>query len=314
MATSNAQDRLRDASQALVGALKDKAVDKAEHGITGLTDRMQDKAGNGGLDLPKPNLSDVGKLLKPGLGKLLPGKGGSNGGSGGSGSKKPTTIIEEIDVGLPVSFVYDQWTTFGAFPSFMKKVENVDAVEDQRLRWKAQIWWSHREWEATILEQLPDERIVWRSEGAKGHVDGAVTFHELTPDLTRVIVVLEYYPQGFFEHTANIWRAQGRRVRVELQQFRRHIMSHAVLDPDQVEGWRGVIEDGEVVEEPEEPEDEYDDGEDDEPDDEDAPEDEYDDEQDDEDEEDDAEDEEDDLEDEDDDLEDEEDDEEEDRA
>lgn len=262
--SSTAQDRLRDASQALLGALKDKAIDKAEHGITGLTDRMQDKAGNGGLDLPglpKPSLPDVGKLLKPDLGKLLPGKGGSNGGSGGSGSKKPTTIIEEIDVGLPVSFVYDQWTTFGAFPSFMKKVENVDAVEDQRLKWKAQIWWSHREWEATILEQLPDERIVWRSEGNKGHVDGAVTFHELTPDLTRVIVVLEYYPQGLFEHTANIWRAQGRRVRVELQQFRRHIMSHAVLEPDTVEGWRGVIEDGEVVEEPEDHEEAEDDGE-----------------------------------------------------
>ena len=61
--------------------------------------------------------------------------------------------------------------------------------------------------------RFPHERIVWRSKGAKGYVDGAVTFHELTPDLTRILVVLEYHPQGFFEKTGNLWRAQGRRAR-----------------------------------------------------------------------------------------------------
>jgi hypothetical protein len=89
--------------------------------------------------------------------------------------------------------------------------------------------------------------IVWTSEGQKGHVDGAVTFHEIGPDLCRVLVVLEYHPQGLFEHTGNIWRAQGRRVRLELKHFRRHVMTQAVLHPGEIEGWRGVIEDGEVV-------------------------------------------------------------------
>ena len=104
---------------------------------------------------------------------------------------------------------------------------------------KAQIFWSHRTWEATILEQVPDERIVWRSKGEKGHVDGAVTFHELGPNLTRILVVLEYYPQGLFEKTGNIWEAQGRRARAELRHFRRHVMTRTILDPDEVEGWRG---------------------------------------------------------------------------
>ena len=74
-----------------------------------------------------------------------------------------------------------------------------------------------------------------------------VTFHELTPNLTKIVVVLEYHPQGLFERTGNLWRAQGRRVRLELKHFQRHVMAHALLSPDDVEGWRGLIEEGEVV-------------------------------------------------------------------
>jgi uncharacterized membrane protein len=270
MVSTASKDRLRDASQGLVGALSARALGGAGRKVSALTDRMQTMASEGGVkSMPKPDLSklvkpglsmmpkpDLSKLVKPGLAKLTGGSESSDedgdGGSSGNGdgsSTKVTTIIEQIDVGVPISLAYNQWTEFGSFPSFMKKVENVDAVEDQRLKWKAQILWSHREWESTILEQKPEERIVWKSEGSKGYVDGAVTFHELTPGLTRIIVVLEYHPQGLFERTGNIWRAQGRRVRAELQHFRRHVMAHAVLDPDRVQGWRGVIEDAEVVSE-----------------------------------------------------------------
>jgi hypothetical protein len=129
----------------------------------------------------------------------------------------------------------------------LKKVENVDSPSDEKLNWKAQIWWSHRTWESNIIRQIPDERIVWRSKGQKGHVDGAVTFHELAPNLTRILLVLEYHPQGLFERTGNIWRAQGRRARLELKHFRRHVMTQVALHPDEIEGWRGVIEDGKVV-------------------------------------------------------------------
>src|SRR4029450_7257715 len=74
------------------------------------------------------------------------------------------------------------------------------------------------------------------------------TFHELTPDLTRMLVNLEYYPQGLFERTGNLWRAQGRRVRLELKVFRRYITSEVLLHQDDVEGWPGEIHDGEVTE------------------------------------------------------------------
>ncbi len=78
---------------------------------------------------------------------------------------------------------------------------------------------------------MPDDRIIWRSKGQKGHVDGAVTFHELAPNLTRILLVLEYHPQGLFERTGNLWRAQGRRARLELKHFRRHMMTQARAAP-----------------------------------------------------------------------------------
>jgi uncharacterized membrane protein len=173
------------------------------------------------------------------------------GGKGGGSKKlKLTNIVESIDVGVPVTLAYNQWTQYNDFPKFTKKVESAEKNrnEEQKVNWKAQVFWSHRTWEATVIEQVPDDRIVWRSKGQKGHVDGAVTFHELAPNLTRVLLVLEYHPQGMFERTGNLWRAQGRRTRLELKHFRRHMMTQGVLHPDDIEGWRGTIHDGEVVE------------------------------------------------------------------
>ncbi|MFC7561669.1 SRPBCC family protein [Actinomadura namibiensis] len=170
----------------------------------------------------------------------------------GGGKAKPTNIVEYVDVGAPRRLVYDQFTRFQEFPSFMKKVQSVDQVADERLHWKAKIFWSARTWESTIVEQVPDRHITWRSKGPKGHVNGTVSFHELTPDLTRVLLNLEYHPKGLFERTGNLWRAQGRRVRLELKHFRRHVMTRSLLKADEIEGWRGEIRDSEVVRAPDE--------------------------------------------------------------
>ncbi|PWR08899.1 cyclase [Micromonospora acroterricola] len=172
--------------------------------------------------------------------------GGKGGGKGGK-KQKVTNIVETIEVGVPVRAAYNQWTQFGDFPSFMKKVEQAENDSDEKMTWKAQVFWSHRTWESTIIRQVPDRLIHWRSKGEKGSVDGTVSFHEITPDLTRILVVLEYHPQGLFEHTGNLWRAQGRRARLELKHFVRHVMTEVALDPDQVEGWRGEIRDSQVV-------------------------------------------------------------------
>jgi uncharacterized membrane protein len=91
-------------------------------------------------------------------------------GRGGGGKKglKFTNIVEQTDVGVPIRLAYDQWTQFKDFPSFMKKVESAEQEADEKINWKAQIWWSHRNWESTIVEQVPDDHIVWRSKGPKG--------------------------------------------------------------------------------------------------------------------------------------------------
>jgi hypothetical protein len=129
----------------------------------------------------------------------------------------------------------------------MKKVESVDQTSDEKVTWKAQVFWSHRTWETTIVEQIPDSHILWTSSGGKGHASGIVTFSELAPNLTRIILIMEYYPQGFFEKTGNIWRAVGRRARLEFKHFCRHVMMDSLVNRDEIVGWRGEIRDSEVV-------------------------------------------------------------------
>jgi uncharacterized membrane protein len=298
---------LSEEFQHLMSALAGKVLSGATDKVGGLTDKLSGvgdgasagakaigKAGEKTVEGKSPlmaGLSAAGTGIKEKVSEKL---GGGKGGKGGKKKLKVTNIIEQIDIGAPVDVVYNQWTQFQDFSKFMKKVEDVDQKEEPKLAFKAQVLWSHRTWEATIIDQVPDERIVWRSKGDKGHVDGAVTFHEIGPNLTRVLVVLEYHPQGLFERTGNLWRAQGRRARLELKHFRRHVMTEAMLHPDELEGWRGEIHDSKVTKGPDEAEDEdYDeededyDEEEDEDDETEEADDEYDDEEEDEDEEDD---------------------------
>jgi len=257
--------QLQASLQKLAGTFTDRAVSTVSGRLNGATQRLTDYAQSGGGsgllsavtgvdDLTSPVKAAVKSGLKNAGGKVtdtLKNAAGSMFSGKGKGGKKSkiTNIVEHIDVGAPPDLVYKQWTQFAEFPKYMKKLEQVEQKSDEKLQWKAQVFLSHRTWESTIIEQVPNERIVWRSKGDKGYLDGAVTFHELAPNLTRVAVVLEYHPQGFFEKTGNLWRAQGRRIRLELKNFQRHVMTEAVLHPDEVEGWTGEIRDGEVVEE-----------------------------------------------------------------
>ncbi len=255
---------LSEAVRNLASAVGERGKSLMSQRISDMTDRLtqyasgQDGAARAaiseGLDRLKSGESPASATMHAGVKgakeqamRAVGRRGDDKSGKGKKNDLKVTNILESSAVGVPVSLAYDQWTQFADFPSFMKKVENVEQEEDAKLKWKAQVLWSHRTWESTIIEQVPDERIVWRSEADKGTVDGTVTFHELTPDLTRILLLLQYHPQGFMERTGNIWRAQGRRVRLELKHFVRHVMSETILHPEDVEGWRGEIRDGEVV-------------------------------------------------------------------
>jgi uncharacterized membrane protein len=245
-------NRLSEQLQGLASAVADRGVSVVTDRLDGLTDKMSGSAGKTVKNMAKGD-SAPKAALKAGVetvkDKVSEAVGGDGGGDKGKDKMKFINIVEELDLPVPRAVAYQAWTQFEEFPSFMKKVENVEQQEDQTVEWKAQIFWSHRSWTAEIVDQVPNERIVWRSKGEKGHVDGAVTFHELTPDLTRMLINLEYYPQGFFERTGNLWRAQGRRVRLELKFFRRYLTSEVLLRQDEVEGWPGEIHDGEVTEE-----------------------------------------------------------------
>ena len=252
-------DELKDQTRELMAAMGEHAMVYATEKVGDLTQRLAGFVEHGGLsrsgsdgdgsggDSPMKHLLKAGAAGAKGM--IMDKLGGSGSGSGGGkGSKAKTTIIiEQIEVGVPVRVAYDTWTQFQDFPKFAKKIENVKQESDEKVSWKAGIYFSHRRWESTIEEQIPDERIVWRSEGEKGYVDGTVTFHETAPNLTKILVVLEYHPQGLFERTGNAFRSQRRRARLELQRFDNHIMRHVILDQEDVEGWRGEIRDSEVV-------------------------------------------------------------------
>ncbi|USQ84318.1 SRPBCC family protein [Streptomyces phaeoluteigriseus] len=161
---------------------------------------------------------------------------------GGSGSK-PTVIMEQIDVGVPLRTAYDQWTKYQDFSTFARGVKSATHADDTTSDWQLKVFWSKRSWKAKTTEQVPDDRISWTSEGAKGTTKGVVSFHRIADNLTRVVLVIEYYPKGLFEKTGNIWRAQGRRARLDLKNFARFV----TLKGEAEDGWRGEIRDGEVV-------------------------------------------------------------------
>ncbi|WP_405693594.1 SRPBCC family protein [Streptomyces coelicoflavus] len=224
---------LKDALGGYLSAAGHGLVGRAGERVGSLTDRLTESAGGGDS--------------KNGGGSK--GGGGSGGGGGGSkgsggGSVKATHIMETVDIGVPLRTVYDQWTQLQDFSGFTKGVQSVSPHDEVTSDWTAKIAFSTRSWKATVQEQVPDQRITWTSEGAKGSTNGVVSFHELAPRLTRVVVVVEYYPAGFFEKTGNLWRAQGRRLRLDLKHFARHV---TLADEEEVEGWRGEIRDGEVV-------------------------------------------------------------------
>ncbi|MEU7597240.1 SRPBCC family protein [Streptomyces sp. NPDC039022] len=189
-------------------------------------------------DTLKGAVKDTAKNSVKGAFKKLTG-----GRKGGGGKGKFVTISEDVDVGVPVREAYNQWTQFQEFSTFAKGVQGVESTDDTDSNWRAKIFWSTRSWKAHTTEQLPDERITWTSEGAKGTLKGVVTFHELAANLTRVLLVIEYHPKGLFEKTGNIWRAQGRRARLDLKNFRRFVMMRGEATGE----WRGEIRDGEVV-------------------------------------------------------------------
>ncbi|MGE6735839.1 SRPBCC family protein, partial [Streptomyces sp. NPDC059900] len=260
LAQSEAADRLKSEVQDYLGAQAQRLLTGVGHKLGATTNKLNDIAEGNSPGFAKLAL-DGGRKMAEGKGplrsaveigagrakdsvvgafkNLTGGKGRKKGGAG----KKPTVIMEFIDVGVPLRTAYDQWTQYQDFSTFAKGVKSANRADDTTSDWQAKIFWSNRSWKAHTTEQVADDRVAWTSEGAKGTTKGVVSFHSLAPNLTRVLLVLEYYPKGLFEKTGNIWRAQGRRARLDLKNFSRFI----TIKGEAEDGWRGEIRDGEVV-------------------------------------------------------------------
>ncbi|MFJ9175271.1 SRPBCC family protein [Streptomyces sp. NPDC102360] len=262
LAKSEAADHLKSELQEYLAAQAQRMLMGAGRRLGETTVKLNDIADGNSPGFAKLAL-DGGRKLAEGKGPLrsavelgaghlkdnvvgafkgLAGKGGKGKRKGGAG-KKPTVIMEFVDVGVDLRTAYDQWTQYQDFSTFAKGVKNANRADDVTSDWQLKVFWSNRSWKAHTTDQHPDDRIAWTSEGAKGTTKGVVSFHPLADRLTRVLLLIEYYPKGLFEKTGNIWRAQGRRARLDLKHFARYV----TLRGEQTEGWRGEIEEGEVV-------------------------------------------------------------------
>lgn len=147
------------------------------------------------------------------------------------------TVEKSIEVDVPVTTAYNQWTQFEDFPAFMDGVESVEQLDEGRLHWKAKVGGKQLEWDARITEQIPDERIAWRSVSGATNA-GVVTFHRLDDTRTRVMLQLETEPEGVIEKVGDAIGVTGHRVTKDLERFKEFIESRGA----ETGAWRGRVD------------------------------------------------------------------------
>ena len=188
----------------------------------------------------------AGGVAKAAAGGLLPG--GDSEGEGknampGVGEGRRMPVQQSVDVAVPVETAYNQWTQFEDWPNFMHRVTRVSQEDETTLNFATKIWGKTKEFTANIETQRPDERIKWTVSEGITHT-GVVTFHELSDRLTRIELSVDVEPGSLLEKAARGMRHIKRAMRADLHRFK------AFIEMEELEtgAWRGVIEDGEVVE------------------------------------------------------------------
>jgi uncharacterized membrane protein len=150
------------------------------------------------------------------------------------------TVNESIEIDVPVSTAYNQWTQFEEFPKFMEGVESVRQKDDTHLHWVAEFGGQRNEWDAEITEQEPDRLIAWRALDGK-YNSGKVRFEPLGESRTRVDVELMWEPEGIKEELGSALGADSRRVKGDLERFKELVESRGV----ETGAWRGEVRQGE---------------------------------------------------------------------
>jgi len=146
-------------------------------------------------------------------------------------------IEQSIDVNVPVSTAYNQWTQFEQFPTFMENVEEVRQVDPTHLHWVAEFGGNRHEWDAEITEQTPDQRIAWTNTSGKDNA-GVVTFHHIDDTTTRIMVQMDFVPEGVKEKLGDLLGAPERRVKADLERFKTLIEERGTESG----AWRGEVQ------------------------------------------------------------------------
>jgi hypothetical protein len=152
-------------------------------------------------------------------------------------------IQQSVDIGLPIETVYNQFTQFSEWPNFMHRVKRITQEDDCTVSFAVKIWGKTKEFKAEIDTQRPDEVVKWRVAEGMTHA-GVVTFHELGPRLTRVLLGFDVEPGGMLEKAARGMRFVKRAARADLHRFKAFIE----MQEQESGAWRGTIENGKVVE------------------------------------------------------------------
>ena len=147
------------------------------------------------------------------------------------------TIEQSVEVGVPLSTAYNQWTQFEEFPKFMEGVEEVRQLDDTHLHWVAEFGGRRHEWDAEVTEQKPDERVAWRNTDGKDNA-GVVTFHRIDDETSRVTLQMDVDPEGVVENVGTALGFLDRRVKGDLERFKEFIESRG----SETGAWRGEVE------------------------------------------------------------------------
>lgn len=143
---------------------------------------------------------------------------------------------ESIEVDVPVSTAYNQWTQFEDFPKFMESVREVQQLDDTHLRWRAEIGGKEEQWDAEITEQIPDKRIAWRSIGGVKNA-GAVTFHKISDAKTRIMLQMDYEPRNVSEGIGDTFGVVKMQLKGNLKRFKELLESRG----KETGAWRGSV-------------------------------------------------------------------------
>jgi uncharacterized membrane protein len=178
--------------------------------------------GRSAVEGAKNSLSGGGGIMGKAMSKALGGGGDDGGGSSGGKKTRRLPIQRWTDVAVPVDRAYEAWLEFDKYPKFMHRVLNVESKGNDKVQWQEKIWFSKRQWEGRITEKRENDRIVWKTTSGMSH-KGVVTFHRLSDNLTRVMVDMEFEPNGIMEKMASGLRFVKRAVQADLARYKAYV-------------------------------------------------------------------------------------------